>query len=159
MADRNRILIDTQQLSKAPQDITGELSATIFDLSPSDRFKCTNPLAYNLRGALVGEGFLVEGSAESTIHCNCDRCLKDYDYLVKATAVCHFYEGLENRVIDITDDIREDVVINFPDRCLCSQSCKGLCPECGQNLNDGTCDCTGPTNFPSAWDKLDGLNL
>lgn len=159
MVAKNRIIIDAQQLAKAPREVTGELDASIFDLSPEDRFTCTSPLVYHLRGSLVGEGFLIEGTAGSTIHCNCDRCLNDYDCDVTASSVCHFYEGLEHQLIDITDDIREDVVISFPDRCLCNKNCKGLCPECGQNLNEKDCDCTGSTDTPNVWDQLDGLDL
>ena len=55
------------------------------------------------------------------------------------------------------DDIREDIVINFPTRLLCSEACKGLCPSCGADLNNNSCDCSTEDSFPGIWDDLDRL--
>ena len=43
--------------------------------------------------------------------------------------------------IDLSDDIKEGFILEIPARILCSDNCKGLCPRCGQNLNQGECDC------------------
>ncbi|MBM3211747.1 DUF177 domain-containing protein, partial [Candidatus Poribacteria bacterium] len=43
--------------------------------------------------------------------------------------------------IELSDDFRESLLLELPIRILCSENCKGLCPKCGQNLNDGKCDC------------------
>ena len=40
----------------------------------------------------------------------------------------------------------EDVVLNLPSKVLCKDDCKGLCPQCGKNLNDGPCDCKEPVD-------------
>lgn len=49
--------------------------------------------------------------------------------------------------IDLTETIRETLILSEPMRVLCRPDCKGLCPQCGANLNDGPCSC--PT------DKID----
>jgi len=46
--------------------------------------------------------------------------------------------------IDLHESIQEQVVMTLPQRPLCSESCKGLCPQCGKNLNQGDCDCRQP---------------
>lgn len=49
-----------------------------------------------------------------------------------------FYEGDE---IDLSDAVRENLVLELPIKPLCSDECQGLCPTCGSNLNEGTCTC------------------
>jgi uncharacterized protein len=43
--------------------------------------------------------------------------------------------------IDLRDGIQEQVVMTFPLRTVCAQTCKGLCPKCGADLNQGDCGC------------------
>jgi uncharacterized protein len=43
--------------------------------------------------------------------------------------------------IDLTEDLRENLLLEVPVRILCSEDCKGLCSSCGQDLNKGKCDC------------------
>ena len=43
--------------------------------------------------------------------------------------------------IDLSDDFRESLLLELPARVLCSEDCKGLCPQCGQDLNEEKCDC------------------
>lgn len=43
--------------------------------------------------------------------------------------------------LDIDDEIREIVELEFPTRILCQEECKGLCCRCGKDLNEGPCDC------------------
>ena len=50
-------------------------------------------------------------------------------------------EILGRDIIDLTDPIREDMIIALPIRPLCDEACKGLCFQCGQNLNLNQCQC------------------
>ncbi len=43
--------------------------------------------------------------------------------------------------LNIDQDIREEILLNFPLKSLCSSDCKGLCPSCGRNLNWKKCNC------------------
>jgi len=43
--------------------------------------------------------------------------------------------------IDLSDDVKESFLLELPARVLCSEDCKGLCPKCGQNLNEVECNC------------------
>jgi len=47
----------------------------------------------------------------------------------------------EEEYIDLSEDIRENLLLEVPARILCSEDCKGLCPHCGQDLNKEKCDC------------------
>ena len=44
-------------------------------------------------------------------------------------------------VMDLAPLLREEVILAVPMGVLCRSDCAGLCPVCGQNLNEGTCDC------------------
>lgn len=56
-----------------------------------------------------------------------------------------FYKGEE---IDLAEILREFLVLEMPIRCLCSEGCKGLCSQCGQNLNVATCTCAPAKGDP-----------
>ncbi|OPY10125.1 MAG: hypothetical protein A4E66_01636 [Syntrophus sp. PtaB.Bin001] len=49
-----------------------------------------------------------------------------------------FYQG---EVVDLTPLIYEQIMLQIPMKVLCSDSCKGLCPQCGANMNTGDCNC------------------
>ena len=51
---------------------------------------------------------------------------------------------------------REAVILELPMRFLCSEDCKGLCPGCGSNLNNGPCDCV-KTEGDQRWAPLKKL--
>jgi uncharacterized protein len=59
-------------------------------------------------------------------------------------------------IIDITEDVRQTVLIAVPLKLLCREECLGLCPHCGKDLNEGPCDCR-PVEVDSRWDKLRAL--
>lgn len=49
-----------------------------------------------------------------------------------------FYDGSG---VELRDVIREHVLLSLPMRKVCSEACKGICPECGQNRNQAQCQC------------------
>lgn len=46
-----------------------------------------------------------------------------------------------DNVIDITEAVRDTILLEIPSKCLCKEDCRGLCPQCGINLNHNTCKC------------------
>ena len=68
------------------------------------------------------------------------------------------YEYIPNTAAsyDITNRIREALLLNLPMRFLCSPDCKGLCPSCGTNLNTKECKCQ-KEEIDSRWEKLQEL--
>ena len=51
------------------------------------------------------------------------------------------YAIIEDGFLDIDEQLYEQLEMEFPMRHLCREDCKGLCPKCGKNLNEGECDC------------------
>ena len=54
--------------------------------------------------------------------------------------------------LDLRPAIREEWLLAQPRYVLCREDCRGLCPRCGKNLNEGPCDC--PPQTDSRWDSL-----
>ena len=64
----------------------------------------------------------------------------------------------EQHVIDLTEVIRQYALLAIPMKPLCREDCTGLCPDCGQNLNQGTCCCSSRETDPR-WSELSKLIL
>ena len=60
-----------------------------------------------------------------------------------------------DETIDLGDLVREQLYLALPMKPLCAEACKGLCPQCGTNLNRGTCDCRSEWQDP-AFRKAEG---
>ena len=113
--------------------------------------------------AVKAEGeVLVTGSLKAEAELECSRCLKAFrrDISISFDVCYHpveqltgedrheiaadelemdFYAGDE---LDITNLLIEQVALNVPMKPLCSDSCRGLCPNCGADLNMGNCACS-----------------
>lgn len=64
-----------------------------------------------------------------------------------------FFEG---EALDLAELVREQIVLGQPMNYICRQSCKGLCPNCGENLNKGKCGCSREKK-PSPFEVLKAL--
>ena len=97
------------------------------------------------------ENFSLTLNYESKWTCFCSRCLDELEYDLKGEIVRSIVKErndaeddnvyVESAVIDLYDVIYNDVVLNLPTQVLCDENCKGLCPDCGANLNTGDCTC------------------
>jgi len=72
------------------------------------------------------------------LHLVCARCLEGFDSTV-ATRSLFNYTVQPADVVDITDDVRQEIILAYPMIPVCRSDCRGLCSACGQNLNIGSC--------------------
>jgi uncharacterized protein len=110
-------------------------------------------------------GFLVHGTASTVLSRQCGRCTEPFsdplevrfDMIYRQTESAHHagskqpteeetdpeddVEYFKGNTIDLKDLILESVVMAIPMRAICTEDCRGLCPVCGQNLNEKTCTC------------------
>lgn len=82
----------------------------------------------------------VRGSTQALIERVCGRCLKVIEDKIELSTDL-YYEIKNKEFIDTTDDIREQLIIEHPLVYLCREACKGLCPQCGTDLNTQKCQC------------------
>lgn len=87
---------------------------------------------------------IVEVSARCVLECTCARCLTCFESVIKKH--CLFtYDVSTRHVVDITEEVREELLLDYPLISVCEPACRGLCPRCGENLNDSDCGHAGAT--------------
>jgi uncharacterized protein len=126
------------------------------------------PLAVDLVARSVGDGVLVRGRLTAEVELECRRCLTPVNARVDDTVDMLFSEigpdevEIEGEVyplpgrgteLDLTDAVREQLLLRVPEFVVCREGCRGFCPSCGVNLNEAECDCV-PEAPPSPWDAL-----
>jgi len=157
--------IKIRQLDNEGEMLDGTISAEDISLKVTDpAIKLTfgDKVEYSLHVSSVSDGVLIAGKVELDINAECGRCLCQYKYRMVLDDICHFYEEVSCDDLDISDDLREDILIALPTKYLCGSECKGLCTMCGKNLNSDKCDCKQETDFDdevNPWSALDNLKV
>ena len=153
-------------LEKQDIPLTGSEPPELLELDDDLMFNAESPVEYDLLVSKVSDGALVTGKAATKLSGACGRCLEPAEITVEASDIELFVELGDDEVVDITDDIRAELLINLPANLLCSDDCAGLCPVCGGNRNKKVCDCkveefdeTPSEDEPSPWDALDNLKF
>ncbi len=129
---------------RLPEDrdiaLAEDWDAEVFDLNaPAWRFQGRVHVAATARrdsgGARVGV------TVTAPLRAVCGRCDQPFDASFEKTLklICPVEEG--RRGIELDDVIREEILLSFPAKILCSDSCKGLCARCGADLNKERCRC------------------
>ena len=127
------------------------------------------PLHVDLTARSVGEGVFVRGTVRGTLRLPCRRCLVETEHRLDETVDFLFDEirddeedDMEGEVyalpargdeLDLTEAVREQVLLRVPQYVVCREECRGLCPRCGADLNEAPCDC-GPEEEDSPWGAL-----
>ncbi len=71
----------------------------------------------------------------------CARCLNEISFEINKKAFFSYPIDSRNLIIDLDQDIREEIILEYPIKPLCTPDCKGLCFKCGEDLNLGRCKC------------------
>jgi uncharacterized protein len=132
------------------------------DIRPAEPIRVTGRLSS------AGEGrFYFSGRIEGGLELPCRLCLEPVDvdvdeevhFLLAETGADEaddpdvFLYDPNERSLDLRGAVRETWLLTAPAYVQCKEDCKGLCPTCGTNLNESTCNCT-PTTTDSRWDAL-----
>ena len=81
-----------------------------------------------------------QGIMNSRIEQVCARCLDKIESDISAPFdLSYDIQGRET--VDTTDDLRDILILGHPEQFLCTPACKGICPQCGTNLNRIQCNC------------------
>jgi uncharacterized protein len=126
-----------------------------------DSFGITAPVALGFEIHKDNDRFRLVGTVDTTLELTCSRCLDPYPWPVHGTFDLMYHpkavageagereigEGdfsaafYEHEEIDLGQLVREQLYLAVPMKPLCGESCHGLCPVCGTNLNRGACTC------------------
>ena len=147
------------RLEKEPIELVGDEPPEWLEIEPTELLRVAAPIHYDLLAKAVSGGALVEGKVGTRLAGNCGRCLEPANREVENSRVCLFYELPEEDEMDISEDVRAELLVELPMNLLCSDECLGLCPHCGANRNLKDCGCSGPADPAGRWNALDGLKL
>ena len=124
-----------------------------------------SPLKIRLKAFRIKELYEVQGTFSTSVRLTCSRCLKDFEttlasdfeltYTKEVPGLMDVLDEQEIELkieeiglmyfkgeeIDLHQGIQEQVVMALPLQPLCDENCKGLCPQCGSDLNRGACEC------------------
>jgi uncharacterized protein len=131
------------------------------------------PIQVDLTAIKSGDEIIVQGRISTSVEMECSRCLEVFEMNMspKIQFVIQLLDSSEPQLsndddfviipkttgeYDISERIRESIILELPLKPLCSDSCRGLCPMCGVNLNETECDCT-PDKTDERWDALKQL--
>ena len=110
----------------------------------------------------IGDDVYLKGKVMTDVVASCSRCLDTLSYPISSDLKSHFVpsddrcvsagevelhasdidtEVYENQQIDLTQSVRDGILLAVPVICLCKENCKGICSQCGKNLNQGLCKC------------------
>jgi uncharacterized protein len=108
----------------------------------------------------TNRGIFAEGQLNSQAKLECARCLETFSQPIHFHLEAHF--GLPpikpygepifpmgvKGILDLTEAIREQILLSLPMQPLCGPECRGFCIECGKDLNEGPCDCVREMTDP-----------
>jgi uncharacterized metal-binding protein YceD (DUF177 family) len=121
-------------------------------------FQSCSPVEYKLHLNYVSGELIAVGSLAGKIRFPCSRCAVPFEKEVtEARFDCVFEAPDGTESVDLTEEMREAILCAFPSHPVCRTDCKGLCAQCGKDLNKGDCDCAPVED--NRWDALGGLNL
>jgi uncharacterized protein len=129
------------------------------DVAPTENLCCIGPVVGELEVENSGSLLLVRGSLRATAELKCVRCLGSFQYPLEISFEEEFAtgetepgvstmdrdepeaSGMADFVLDVSELVRQQLLLNAPMASVCQEACRGICPTCGQNLNEGGCEC------------------
>ncbi len=101
------------------------------------------PLKVKLQVLKAEQSFVLTGNIKGNLILQCSRCLKEFSYPIEVEISDElFIEELEDlHNVNVFPILVSDIILEIPIKPLHDENCKGLCSVCGQDLNEGECDC------------------
>ncbi|MDA1108279.1 MAG: DUF177 domain-containing protein [Nitrospinae bacterium] len=125
-----------------------------------------------------GVDVYLSGEIRTELFVTCTRCLEPFKFPVKCMVTARYVpqsepdkehaeveldasdieiEYYDDGRVDITQSVCDQILLEVPQICLCEKDCKGLCPDCGENLNLGACGCGNESSIDPRLDILKTL--
>ena len=155
------MLYNVAQLMKAGVGTSLEADIHEEQVQLDSDLKIIGPLNGHVRMRRINQGLIVDGWVDLTLECSCNRCLKEFEYPMHVSFEEVFYPTIDvvtgihlppideeeifpiddHHLVDLTEAIRQNVLLAMPMVTLCREDCPGLCPQCGHDLSLGPCEC------------------
>jgi uncharacterized protein len=159
--------IDIRELEEEPLTLTGEVPLKDLNFDPAE-IRVLGPIVVTLTAKKQAQRIRVRGRFAVDVEVPCARCLdpvrvplvSEFDQFYQSNAdhqlageivlnekdtEIGFFNG---DFIEVSDIVREQVLLALPMKPVCREDCKGLCPHCGKNRNAEACDCQTSSTDP-----------
>jgi DUF177 domain-containing protein len=155
------MLLDLRKLHGQREHFERTFQPPAFD-PQDDGYRVASPVEVSMDVERAGAGaFRVQGRAVTRLMLECGRCLDEMEVPVDARFELRYVPQEQNQgepereiaeddlttayyregALDVIEMLREQFQLALPMKPLCAESCRGLCPECGANLNRANCEC------------------
>ncbi|MBM3779868.1 MAG: DUF177 domain-containing protein [Acidimicrobiia bacterium] len=152
--------LDLTRIRRAEERVERTLDPAVL-VSEGDAYRVVTPVQLACDVRRDGHRFRLTGRVQGGLELTCSRCLEPFPWPV-VMAFDHRYlpadEAEADSEVEVADDdldtsyyrddridlgelVREQFYLSLPMKPLCSEECRGLCPQCGTNLNTTTCAC------------------
>ncbi len=168
------MVIDLKELKEGEGQFTKQVGPEKLDLSYPD-YEFDQPVDVRLQVRFTENQYIIRGSVATTARTRCVRCAENFvtaidepiNWVVQLIAdrkilaeeeATEDYWFIEKDAysLEIGDRLREILLVNAQANPLCATDCRGLCAQCGKNLNEGDCDCVREET-DSRWGPLKEL--
>ncbi|HBA90196.1 MAG TPA: DUF177 domain-containing protein [Geobacter sp.] len=157
--------IEIEKVKRKQLDLSEVEPASHFpnlvEMEKSGECTFTAPVSAQVSAVWEYDHVRATGKVESSARLTCSRCLVEYEIPISSEFTIFYTESkgeeLDDEVelsdeelisasyagdeIDLDPELAEQVMLEIPYKPLCSESCRGLCPQCGADLNAGECGC------------------
>jgi len=158
----SNLTINVAQLLKGPTGAVRRLDLSEDITGIDDELTIRSPLTGSLTLVRTADGILVTASLETELEVECNRCLDPFFVRVRPEIQEEFHPSVdihtgaqlpvfdtaedattinEHHDLDLAEVVRQAIFLSLPMNGLCKDSCAGLCSLCGQNLDEGQCQC------------------
>ena len=167
--------INIKDIAAEQAEITFTVPVSQFAFSP-DEVILKEEVQIEVKIEKVGHEIFLRGNIKTELELECSRCLKHFLFPVNENFQTIFQpfspgtgeeeielmkdeldiEFYKDDIIDLAEIVREQILLSIPMIPICDESCQGLCPRCGKNLNLNKCLCARePVDL--RWSKLHNL--
>ncbi len=171
------MILDLTQFESFPAEIvlTGDSSSLNLDFQDLNELKS---IQVDVRIQESGEEYFCQGTVKASVNVECSRCLNGFDKEIESTIdfiACaeSLHADVDEKDVldsedyayfvggdikaDISDILRQAIILSLSLKPLCSDDCQGLCSQCGINLNEQSCSCETEQIDPR-WESLKELS-
>lgn len=168
------MIVDLITLEKSPRHLNFSFAPETIDLGDEAKLKSAVGLKGNLTKGIVETA--VKGEITAEIAAECTRCLQSVEQKLLIPFKSSFVTAenytaakeaelqendlditiFEGDKIDLTEFVREQLLLNLPEQIFCKEDCRGLCEKCGANRNLLDCKCIEKETDPR-WSALKNL--
>jgi uncharacterized metal-binding protein YceD (DUF177 family) len=151
------MIIEIAKLSPEGSQLTGDIPGSILDLRDDKYAHDNGPIQYDFFAYVASQELIVKGTLKAPISMLCGKCAEFFSTFLNVSSFLRAYpitDGVEK--VDLTEDIREDIILEIPSYPACPWEGKGVCPFSGVNIDEMKLNEKLPDANP--WGILDNLD-